>query len=525
MRSGVHRAPTASAASGHSKFVEPHPAGLEVAPGESACGDGAGGNRDRGPHRATLEIRHRVRPARTAPPSRPGGARAGCARSRRVPGVAADGAGPACPAPTRRPRRFGGPLPDEGLGTLAALDQLIEGGIDAHVRSSRTALLPLGDGRNDAGGARRRLADVAARPELRRLGREPAGLQARVDLAALAARAVRAPGRLGRRARHRRDRWPTSPDWQPRGSGGASSTAPMSRSTGSPGCRRSPILTSSVHPRDRAESPRDAGTRPRSPDDVRRPVGAMDLAAREHELRALDGAPAIVIAKRRRGERGPLRSDRARSPTSATSTAPGCTSTARSDCFARVSPRTAELAAGVERARLRDLGRPQVAERPLRLRLRVRPRPGTADPARSRPGRRTCPRRRRTARSSAYWAPELSRRARSLAVWATLARLRPQTATGRSSSGASTTPPGSRAQVEKPDDAELLRARAAERRLLPLPATRVAEDELDDLNERIARREMLTRRPRSTSVRPAGPATSPSAPPSSTGGRRAQTST
>jgi len=36
------------------EFLEPYPAGLEVAPGESACGDGAGGNRDRGPHRATL---------------------------------------------------------------------------------------------------------------------------------------------------------------------------------------------------------------------------------------------------------------------------------------------------------------------------------------------------------------------------------------------------------------------------------------------------------------------------------------
>src|SRR5204863_783107 len=31
---------------------------------------------------------------------------------------------------------FDGPLPEEGLGTLGALDQLIENGLDAHVRSS-----------------------------------------------------------------------------------------------------------------------------------------------------------------------------------------------------------------------------------------------------------------------------------------------------------------------------------------------------------------------------------------------------
>jgi len=36
------------------ELLEPHPAGLEVAPGKCACSGSAGCNRDRGPHRATL---------------------------------------------------------------------------------------------------------------------------------------------------------------------------------------------------------------------------------------------------------------------------------------------------------------------------------------------------------------------------------------------------------------------------------------------------------------------------------------
>src|SRR2546423_11455140 len=35
-----------------------------------------------------------------------------------------------------RSEAFDGALPEAGLGTLPALDQLIEGGLDAHVRSS-----------------------------------------------------------------------------------------------------------------------------------------------------------------------------------------------------------------------------------------------------------------------------------------------------------------------------------------------------------------------------------------------------
>jgi len=44
-------------------------------------------------------------------------------------------------APVRSPRsddaaeRFGGPLPEEGAGTLAALEELLNDGIEAHVRS------------------------------------------------------------------------------------------------------------------------------------------------------------------------------------------------------------------------------------------------------------------------------------------------------------------------------------------------------------------------------------------------------
>jgi hypothetical protein len=36
------------------ELVEPHPAGLEVAPAERAGGNGPGADRDRGQHRGTL---------------------------------------------------------------------------------------------------------------------------------------------------------------------------------------------------------------------------------------------------------------------------------------------------------------------------------------------------------------------------------------------------------------------------------------------------------------------------------------
>ena len=55
--------------------------------------------------------------------------------------------------------------------------------------------------------------------------------------------------------------------------------------------------------------------------------------------------------------------------------APGCTSTAPSACGRRSSPASATSLAGVEARRLLGDRRPQVAERPLRLGHRDRPRP------------------------------------------------------------------------------------------------------------------------------------------------------
>jgi glutamate/tyrosine decarboxylase-like PLP-dependent enzyme len=118
--------------------------------------------------------------------------------------------------------------------------------------------------------------------------------------------------------------------------------------------------------------------------------------------------------------------------------------------------------------------------------------------------------------------PEMSRRARALPVWATLA------AYGRS---------GHRALVERNLDyaqrlAERVRASEDFELLADVPLNIVcfryrpaglAEDELDDLNLRLARR--CSRTAASTSVRPAGPGEWPSVPRLSTGAAPQPTST
>src|SRR2546423_13960057 len=42
--------------------------------------------------------------------------------------------------------RFGGPLPDEGAGSLAAIEELLRDGMDAHVRSAGPRFFPWGIG-------------------------------------------------------------------------------------------------------------------------------------------------------------------------------------------------------------------------------------------------------------------------------------------------------------------------------------------------------------------------------------------
>ena len=209
----------------------------------------------------------------------------------------------------------------------------------------------------------------------------------------------------------------------------------------------------------------------------------MDLAALDHELRALDGAPAIVIGNAGEVNTGlfdPLEG-----------IADLCDEygawlhvDGAFGLFARVSPRTAELAAGVERAHSVisdghkwlnvpfDCGFAFVRDPELLTRTFAAGAAYLPEAKEDRP-------------IFAYRAPELSRRARSLAVWATLA------AYGRS---------GYRAIVERSlDNAARLAAEVEESEdfelLAPVPLNvvcfryrppGVAETELDALNERIA---------------------------------------
>ena len=169
-------------------------------------------------------------------------------------------------------------------------------------------------------------------------------------------------------------------------------------------------------------------------------VGAMDLAALDHELRALDGAPAIVIGNAGEVNTGlfdPLEG-----------IADLCDEygawlhvDGAFGLFARVSPRTAELAAGVERSHSLisdghkwlnvpfDCGFAFVRDPQLLARTFAAGAAYLPDASDDRP-------------IFAYRAPELSRRrARSRSG----RRLPPTAAaaTGRSSSAASTTPRGS----------------------------------------------------------------------------------
>ena len=96
-------------------------------------------------------------------------------------------------------------------------------------------------------------------------------------------------------------------------------------------------------------------------------------------------------------------------------TAPGCTSTAPSASGPRPRPRCAHLVAGRRARRLVGDRRAQVAQRPVRLRPRLRAR----DPRRARRAMAVAAAylaARRTARSPSDWMPESSRRARGFAV-------------------------------------------------------------------------------------------------------------
>jgi glutamate/tyrosine decarboxylase-like PLP-dependent enzyme len=377
---------------------------------------------------------------------------------------------------------FDGPLPEEGLGTLGALDLLIEGGLDAHVRSSGprffhwvmggatpaalgadwwTSLLDQNAGGWDA-------SPLAARLEFLSLRwlRELFGLPADWD-------GVLVTG--GQMANF--TALAAARQWWGERQGVDVSV------DGLAGLPQAPVLTSGfVHVtgqkalamlglgRSRLTICADA-------------VGAMDLVALERELRALDGDPAIVIGNAGEVNTGlfdPLEE-----------IADLCDEhgawlhvDGAFGLFARVSPRTAELAAGVERAHSVisdghkwlnvpfDCGFAFVRDRELLGRTFAAGAAYLPEASDDRP-------------IFAFRAPELSRRARSLAVWATLA------AYGRSGYRAIVERCLDNAarlatQVEDSDDFELLAPVPLNVVCLRYQPSGVAESELDDLNERIA---------------------------------------
>jgi glutamate/tyrosine decarboxylase-like PLP-dependent enzyme len=377
---------------------------------------------------------------------------------------------------------FGGPLPDEGLGTLAALDQLIERGLDAHVRSSGprffhwvmggttpaalgadwlTSLLDQNAGGWDASPLVSRLELIS----LRWL-RELFGLPADWDgVLVTGGQMANFTGLAAAR------QW-----WGERHGVDVSVD-------GLAGLPKAPVLTSGfIHVtglkalamlglgRGRLTTCADS-------------VGAMDLSALERGLRALDGAPAIVI-----GNAGEVNTGMFDPLDGIADLCDEYGAWLHVDgafgLFARVSPRTAQLAAGVERADSVisdghkwlnvpfDCGFAFVRDPELLTRTFAAGAAYLPEASEDRP-------------IFAYRAPELSRRARSLAVWATLAaygRSGYQAIVERSLDNAAQLA----AQVEESDDFELLAPVPLNVVCFRYRPPEVAEADLDDLNERIA---------------------------------------
>ena len=377
---------------------------------------------------------------------------------------------------------FDGALPEEGLGTLAALDQLIEGGLDAHVRSSGPRFFHwvMGGATPAALGADwlTSLLDQNAG------GWDASPLASQLELLSL---------------RWLRDLFGLPSDWD----GVLVTGGQMANFTGLAAARQwwgerhgvdvsadglaslpqAPLLTSGfVHVTGlKALGMLGLGRgRLKVCADV---TGAMDLAALERELRTLDGGPAIVIGNAGEVNTG-LFDPLERMADLCEEFGAWLHVDGAFGLFARVSPGTAGLAAGVERAHSVisdghkwlnvpfDCGFAFVRDRELLGRTFAAGAAYLPEASDDRP-------------IFAFRSPELSRRARSLAVWATLA------AYGRSGYRAIVERCVDNAarlaqQVEESDDFELLAPVPLNVVCLRYRPAGVAETELDELNERIA---------------------------------------
>jgi len=378
---------------------------------------------------------------------------------------------------------FDGALPEAGLGTLPALDQLIEGGLDAHVRSSGPRFFHwvMGGATPAALGADwlTSLLDQNAG------GWDASPLASQLELVSL---------------RWLRDLFGLPSDWD----GVLVTGGQMANFTGLAAARQwwgerhgvdvsveglvglppAPVLTSGfVHVtglKALAMLGLGRGRLKTLADDA---GGPMDLLALERELRSLDGAPAIVI-----GNAGDVNTGLFDPLNGIADLCEQYGAWLHVDgafgLFARVSPRTAELAAGVERAHsvisdghkwlnvpfdcgfafVRD---PELLGRTFAAGAAYLPEASDDRPI------------------FAFRAPELSRRARSLAVWATLAaygRSGYRTIVERCVDNAARLA----AHVESAEDFELLAPVPLNVVCMRYRPPGVEDSKLDDLNERIA---------------------------------------
>jgi glutamate/tyrosine decarboxylase-like PLP-dependent enzyme len=377
---------------------------------------------------------------------------------------------------------FDGSLPEEGLGTLATLDQLLEGGLDAHVRSSGPRFFHwvMGGATPAALGADwlTSLLDQNAG------GWDASPLASRLELLSL---------------RWLRELFGLPFDWD----GVLVTGGQMANFTGLAAARQwwgerqgvdvsvdglaglpqVPVLTSGFVHVTGLKALGMLGLGRGRLTICADPVGAMDIAALERELRALEGAPAIVIGNAGEVNTG-LFDPLERIADLCDEFGAWLHVDGAFGLFARVSPRTTELAAGVERAHSVisdghkwlnvpfDCGFAFVRDRELLARTFAAGAAYLPEASDDRP-------------IFAFRSPELSRRARSLAVWATLA------AYGRSGYRAIVERCLDNAarlagQVESSDDFELLAPVPLNVVCMRYRPPGVADSDLDDLNERIA---------------------------------------
>ena len=153
--------------------------------------------------------------------------------------------------------------------------------------------------------------------------------------------------------------------------------------------------------------------------------------------------------------------------------------------FAALSPRTAHLVEGVAPRRLGDRRRPQVAQRPLRERLRVHQGLRRSSPACSRARPRTCPRWTIRSRPGGTWVPRC-RGARARCRSGPRSGRTAAAATGRSSRRTSTSPSTWPPSSTRRDDLERLAEVPLNIVCFRARPPGVPEDRLDELNRRIA---------------------------------------